>query len=140
MTRHLHPLDVDEARAAARMASENQRNGEQQLRDAFRGAAAAEQEYRKALAVAIVKYREAGTAWSVCADMARGDAEVAQLRYERDVKDGVKEAALQATWRHAADRKDVGRMIDWSRGRDLATGAEPEPPAEPHTFGGRRAA
>lgn len=125
----LHPLDITEARAAARLASENQRHGEDQLREAFRDAARAEEAYRKALAQEITRAHAEGGAWTVCADLARGEATVAQLRYERDVKQGVKEAALQAAWRYAADRKDLGRFIDWSARIDLASGGEQEQPS-----------
>lgn len=125
----LHPLDITEARAAARQASENQRSGEELLREAFQKAARAEQAYRKALAVEITRVHAEGGAWTVCADLARGEDTVARLRYERDVALGVKEAAVQASWRHAADRRDVGRFIDWSARIDLASGGEQEQPS-----------
>ena len=76
----------------------------------------------------------------MCADLARGDDKVARLRRERDVAEGVKEAANQASWRRAADRKDIGRLIEWSARRDLATGLDPEDTASGVVFGGRRAA
>lgn len=56
----------------------------------------------------------AGIAWSVCSDVARGDDEVAKLRYERDVAEGACEALSQAGWRHAADRKALTLLIAWS--------------------------
>lgn len=125
----LHPLDITEARAAARQASENQRFGEDQLREAYRASAEAEQSYRKALATRITELHADGAAWTVCADLARGDENVAKLRYDRDVAEGVKEAALQAAWRHSADRRDVGRFCDWSARIDLASGGEQEQPS-----------
>ena len=136
----MHPLDITEARAAARLASENQRHGEDMLREAYRASAQAEQSYRVALAKRITELHADGVAWTVCADLARGDQAVARLRFERDVAEGVKEAAQQAAWRHSADRRDVGRFTEWSMRRDLATGAEPEPPGEPIVFGRERAA
>lgn len=140
MTSLAHPFDEQDARDAERLASSLQAGGEQALREAFQRAAEAERAYRKALAQAITRYHAAGTAWTACGDLARGDALVADLRYERDVAEGVKEAAIQASWRHAADRKALGRLVDWSARRSLALGEPDEAPGSPVTFGGRRAA
>ena len=132
MTSLAHPFDEQDARDAERLASSLQAGGEQALREAFQKAAEAERSYRKALAQAITRYHAAGTAWTACGDLARGDALVADLRYERDVAEGVKEAALQAAWRLSADRRALGRLVEWSARRDLSHGAEPEQPAYPH--------
>lgn len=140
MTTLAHPFDEQDARDAERLASSLQAGGEQALRDAFAAAAAAERAYRKALADAITRYHAAGSAWTACGDLARGDALVADLRYERDVAEGVKEAAIQSAWRLSADRRALGRLVDWSARRDLSHGADPEQPADMPTFGGRRAA
>ena len=120
------PMDFEQARAAARKASEGQAATENAMLEAARNKAQAEQGYRKAHAVAIVKAHEGGIAWSVCSDIARGDAEVARLRYERDVCEGVCEALSQAGWRHAADRKDLTRLIAWSE-RVAPDGQSSEP-------------
>jgi hypothetical protein len=45
---------------------------------------------------------------TLCGDLARGDSRVAGLKYERDVAEGVREAAGQAVWRATADRKTGG--------------------------------
>jgi hypothetical protein len=108
------PFDFTEARAAARAASEAQAATENAIREAVQDRASAERAYRRALARRIVKAHEEGIAWSVCSDIARGDDEVAELRYQRDVAEGVCEALSQAGWRHAADRKDLTRLIAWS--------------------------
>ena len=47
---------------------------------------------------------------------------------------------MQASWRRAADRKDIGRLIEWSARRDLAAGVDPEDAAPGVVFGSRRAA
>lgn len=117
MTAHVIPYDFAEAKAAASRAARNQQQTEQQLRDASRTLAKAEQAYRLALAKRIVEVHAEGAAWTVAQDLARGSEQVAQLRYERDVARGVLEAAQQAAWRQAADRKDLGRLIDWSSRR-----------------------
>lgn len=133
------PLDLHEARDAEREAAALQRGAEAALREAFVNLAEKERAYRVALARRIAELHADGIAWTACGDLARGDEKVARLRMERDVAEGVKEAAVQAAWRHAADRRALGRLVEWSARRDAASGLEPEQPADV-TFGGRRAA
>lgn len=133
------PLDLHEARDAEREAAALQRGAEAALREAFVNLAEKERAYRVALARRITELHADGIAWTACGDLARGDEKVARLRMERDIADGVKEAAIQSSWRHAADRKALGRLVSWSASRDVACGLEPEQPADV-TFGGRRAA
>ncbi len=109
------PFDFTEARTAARKASEAQAATERAVEAATESKAAAERAYRRALAVEMVEAHTSGVAWSAAGDLARGDEQIAQLRYERDVAEGVCNALKQAGWRHAADRKDLTRLIDWSR-------------------------
>ena len=87
---------------------------------AYRDFAQAEEAYRKALAIAIVGQHDAGVAWSVAPDLARGDASVAALRRKRDVAEGVKDAMQQLAWRRSADRKDAQSFARWSQARELA--------------------
>ncbi|MCW3018623.1 MAG: hypothetical protein JWN10_931 [Solirubrobacterales bacterium] len=108
------PFDFEQARAAARAASEAQASTETAIREAVQTRAGAERAYRRALARRIVSAHDEGIAWSVCSDIARGDDAVSELRYERDVAEGVCEALSQAGWRHSADRKDLTRLIAWS--------------------------
>jgi hypothetical protein len=108
------PFDFTQARAAARKASEAQAATENAMLDAAEDRAGKERAYRVALAKRILTAHEEGVAWTACQDIARGDPDVARLRYERDVADGVAEAISQAGWRHAADRKDLQRLIAWS--------------------------
>ena len=117
------PYDFAEAVAAARRAAEAQKAGEEAVRDAAADLAEKERLYRKALAREIVQQHADGAAWTVAQDLARGDEKVADLRYERDVAQGVMEAAQQRAWRHTADRKDVLELIAWSRRRELAESA-----------------
>lgn len=114
MTRHVQPYDFAQAREAVTLASQNMKNAEQFMRQAFEDSANAERAYRVALAKKIVELHAGGAAWTVCQDLARGDKTVADLRYARDVAEGVKEAAQNAVWRHTADRKDLGKLVDWS--------------------------
>jgi hypothetical protein len=39
-------------------------------------------------------------------DLAKGDKHVADLRFKRDVAEGIREAAVSALWRHTADRRE----------------------------------
>jgi hypothetical protein len=99
------PWDIDQARAAARQASAAQRSAEA---------------YRTALAVRITELHAEGVAWSATADLARGDKGVARLKRERDIAEGVVEAAKQAGWRASKDRDDVQAFIGWSQRREFA--------------------
>lgn len=117
------PWDFEQARAAARQASITQRSAEYFIRDAYRSFALAEEAYRVALALRITELHAEGVAWSSTADLARGDKMVARLRRERDIAEGVKEAAAQAGWRASKDRDDVHAFIGWSQRRELAEAA-----------------
>lgn len=109
------PYDFGQAVAAAHRASDLQRGAEDALRDAVRTHANSERLYRSALARKIVELRAQGDPVTLAADLARGDENVAALRYERDVADGLRKVAEQQAWRRAADRKDVRTFIDWSQ-------------------------
>jgi len=115
-------LDIVGAREAERNASQLQQEAEQQLVKAARELAQAEHDYRVALAQEITKVHAAGTAWTACNVLAAGNPAVAALRFNRDLAAGFKEAADQAAWRHSADRRALGRLVDWSQRIDLRSG------------------
>lgn len=117
------PWDFDQARAAARQASSSQRAAETFIRDAYKAFALAEESYRLALAQKITALHAEGVAWSATADLARGDKAVARLKRDRDIQEGVVEAAKQAGWRCSKDRDDVAAFIEWSRRREFAEAA-----------------
>lgn len=96
------------------------------MREASKRAADAERAYRVALAKRITELHADGAAWSVCADLARGDKTVADLRYARDVAEGIREATVQAAWRLSADRRTVESLTAWSKGIALQTGDVPD--------------
>jgi hypothetical protein len=134
------PYDFPTAKAAQAHASERQRQSEQFVIDSWKRYAAAERAYREALSQRIVALKADGMAVTACADVARGEKAVAALKFNRDVAEGVREAAAQAAWRASADRKAEQSFLEWSMRRDLADGYRPpEGPAEPVTFGGVRA-
>lgn len=114
------PWTFEEARAAAYRASANQQAGEDFVKEAHKQYAQAEKAYRMALAAKIIDLHSQGTAWSQCGDLARGDQHVAELKFRRDVAEGVKEAAVQAAWRNSADRRDTESFVAWSMRRELA--------------------
>ena len=135
------PYTFGQAQNVARKASRLQKAAEDFSKQMSRDFAHAEEAYRVALAVEIVRqHDEDGVAWSVAPDLARGNKRVAELRRKRDIAEGMREAAVQASWRHTADRKDTQRFIDWSMRRELAEGAGmvPEPDEQP-IIGGQRA-
>jgi hypothetical protein len=119
------PYSFDEAREAATKASRAQIAAEDFIKDCARTYALAEEAYRIALAETIVRTHADGIAWTVCGDIARGDKNVARLRRERDIAEGVRDAAVQAAWRRSADRRDTDRFCEWSMRRDLADARGP---------------
>lgn len=137
-TNTLHPLAIEDAREAAHQASELQRGVEDRMREHSRALAEAERAYRKRLAERILAMKADGVAVTACETIAKGEKDVADLRYQRDVAQGIFEATRQEAFRRGADRADVGRLLDWSRARDLRTDT---PPGEyPTAIGARRAA
>lgn len=133
------PYDFDQARAAAAQASRAQHESEKNVREAARDFAVKEEAYRIALAKEIVRqHAEEKVAWTVAPDLARGNVEVARLRRERDISEGVREAMEQACWRRTADRKDTQMFCQWSMRRELAEGYGTAPQPEfTSAIGGR---
>jgi hypothetical protein len=136
-----HPFDLDDARQAERLASSLQHGAEAGVRDAARNVAEAERAYRMALSKRLLELRAEGMAATLAHDVAKGEQAIADLRYRRDVAAGMLDAAQQQAWRHVADRKALGRLVDWSRAKDMADvhGNASEPDGLP-VIGGRRAA
>ena len=121
------PWTFQQARQAAHEASARQQRAEQTLREASAALAEAERAYRRKLAETILTLRAEGTAATACGDIARGNNLVSDLRYKRDVAEGVLEAAKQAAWRLTADRKDVHQFAAWSLRRELAENGDHTP-------------
>lgn len=116
----LHPLQIEDARQAAYKASENQRAVEDMVRSASGDLAEAERLYRKKLTTRmLILHADDGVAWTAAESVARGEKEIADLRYDRDVKEGVLEAARQQAFRRGADRRDLDTLLNWSMRRDL---------------------
>lgn len=122
-------LDIVGAREAESEASRGQLKAEDQLVEAAGRLAEAERSYRVELAKCMTRLHADGIAWTACRDMALGDERVAELRFERDLAKGIKEAADQAAYRLSADRRALGRLVEWSQRIDIRTGGVGEQPA-----------
>lgn len=137
----LEPYSFQQATDHINRAKVAQASAEDFRRDAAEKYAKAEAAYRMALAMEITRQHAEGVAWTVCQDLARGNERVAGLRMERDIAQGVLDAAEQASWRHTADRKALQALVEWSAKRDIAEGyGDTREPAHMETIGGRRAA
>lgn len=133
------PWSFDEAERRLSDASSRQQVAEDQLKQAFKAAADAEDAYRIQLAKVITSLRDMGVPATVCQDLAKGAEDVAELRRARDVAEGVKAAAEQACWRRNADRRDAARLADWSQRREMAeAGGEVVHDFSTHVIGGGR--
>lgn len=136
------PWEIEQARDVLANASTQQHDHQEAIRDAVKRAARTDQLYRVARARKVAEFRDAGKAATLCDTLARGDEEVAGLKYDADVAEGDREIAVQEGWRLHANRKDSQELADWSKRRELAEfhGRVPErEPDDPTVFGGRRA-
>lgn len=134
------PWSFDAAVKASDDAETEQRRVESEIHTAYKKYAQKERLYRVALARKILDLKSQGMAVTACEVVAKGDKAIAELRFGRDIAEGVKETARHAAWRANADRRDVSDLIRWSARRDLAEysgPSEPEP-AEMTTYGGVR--
>lgn len=122
----LHPLQIEDARDAAYRASELQRDLEDTMRRAGKRLASLERAYRRALSVRMWElHNEHSVGWSTCYDLARGEEPIPTLRKKRDDAQSELDVLQQQAFRRGADRKDVGRLLDWSMARDLRTDTPP---------------
>ena len=117
------PWDIEEAGVQLRKASRFQQAAEEDLKTAYQKAAEAEDAYRVRLAQVITELRDMSVPATVCLDLAKGFEDVAALRRERDIKEGLKAAAEQLCWRRTADRKDAQALAGWSERQQMAEAA-----------------
>lgn len=116
------PFDFPQAQEASVEARREQEASEETLRAANAAYAAAEEAYRKALALEMWRLRRQSVAWTALSDLARGENTVAGLKRARDDAEGERQIASHAVYRRGADRRDTEAFIDWSKRRDLAEG------------------
>lgn len=78
----------------------------------------AERVYRVALRQQILREREKGTPVTIISDICRGEAEIARLRFEKDVADVVYKAAMEAINCYKLEINVMREQIDreWHRG------------------------
>lgn len=137
------PYDFGQALEATNNAKAAQKVAEENLKAAWRDFGAKRKAYQLALAKKVVELKAAGQPSTYLLELARGDDEVAKLRYAKDIAEGVKEAAASALWRHSGDRHDLREFIQWSKAVDIRVHLHDDPesePGEPEIIGGRRAA
>ena len=123
--RDVRPYDYQGAKRAIVQQSRLDRESDGIVKGAFREYAEAERKYRVRLSQRITQLKTEGTAVTVASDIARGEEDIAQLKYERDCAEGAKEAALAIKWVNAADRRELEQLIDWSMRVDLHHGRDP---------------
>ena len=119
------PYSWDEAREKVNEAKAAQAEAEKRVREAWADLAEKRRTYQVALAEKITTLRGGGMAATTCGDVARGDENVAQLRFERDVQEGVVESAKAALWRLSADRRALEQLVQWSLRADFANDGAP---------------
>ena len=107
--------DFFDALRASEKGKQGQEDAEKARREAFDEFATAERLYRVKLAERIKAIRAEGTAATTAEALAKGEAEVADLKYLMRVAEGDVAVAEQRAWRHTADRKDIQEFIQWSR-------------------------
>lgn len=104
----------EQCQATMRNLSIAQKEAEDELAEVSERAAKAEAAYRMELAKKELVLREQGLPATLIGDLARGDERVAELKLERDLAEALKDVASKALWRHASDRKDAHRLVDYS--------------------------
>lgn len=104
-----HPLDIDDARQAARRLAEQRREAEDWHETLVEEASAAEREYRKAYAKAITKAEGA-----VPVREAQAKADTAELAYTRDYKDRLVKVASEKLRGLEGERSMLTSLISWS--------------------------
>lgn len=114
------PYTYGEAKAAIARASRDQTEASDYLRETFSRYATTERLYRIELAKEILRLKAAGQPATLALDLAKGDAKIADLRQDRDIAEGEKEAATQRGWQASANRRAMEQLVNWSMKRDLA--------------------
>lgn len=104
------PLDLDDAREAARALSRQRRDAEKWLDTVTEQAAAAERDYRRALAEAFATTTE-GTA---AEREAKAKAKVADRSYERDLKAAMVKVAAERLRGLEGERSMLKTLMEWS--------------------------
>ena len=109
------PYDYGGSKRAFARGSREQAEAARFQREAGEKLAQAERDYRVALAKKVHHLHAVeGVAWTACADLARGDEEVAALKFARDLARATYEACEQVAWQASSNRRALERLVDWS--------------------------
>lgn len=112
---HRRPYDFGEAKAAHARAARDATAAESFTAQCSDEYADAEKAYREALAKKMVELHNEGKAWTVVENLAKGDSQVADLKRQRDIAEGLKKAAEQMSWKVNANRRALEQLVDWSQ-------------------------
>lgn len=111
----VRPYDYAAAKRAIARGSRDQASAAQWRADTAKAYAEAEKAYRTELAKKILELKSQGVAVTACGDIARGDEHVANLKFKRDVQEGIREAAEGLQWQASANRRSLEQLVEWSR-------------------------
>lgn len=130
------PLEIDDARVAARRVSRLRRTAEADFRDAVEAAASAESDYRQAISKAIVDLKaQQGVTSTEAQERARGDCFKELVKYR--VAEGMVKAAEQRLRGIEGERSLLKSLVDYSAKIAHTLGDRAEPGAT-ETHGGRQ--
>ena len=111
-----------QAQDAMQDAADEQEASEQHMRDTAKEAAVAKRDYQRALAVRIVELKARGNAVTACETIAKGEDDISDLRFQRDLKEAEAQAARAANYRQSANRQDTLQLARWAQAREMADG------------------
>ena len=107
------PLDMDDAREAARRVTRLRRDAEAELRRRARGKAEKEGAYRELRATGILEEKAEHGA-TIAKELADGRSEVKKALVEWRIEDGLWDAARERVKGVEGERSMLKSLIDWS--------------------------
>jgi hypothetical protein len=119
----LTPYSFREAKAAAMRCSSQRRQAVTVYEEAIKKLAAAENEYRKQLALEVLNQKRIGPS-TTAEVLAKGEPQVRAARERYTLADGMRYAALEAIRGCDGDRQGVAQLSAWSRGVALGPWGE----------------
>lgn len=109
------PLDLDDGRRAASMLARQCRGAVDSLDQAVTRHAEAEHTYRKAYASKLVELRGQAVPATICLELAKGDEQVAKLKFDRDLAKGMIDVARERLRQLDGERASLRQLLEWSR-------------------------
>jgi len=109
------PLDLDDGRRAASALARQCRNGVDELDRAVRAHAEAEHAYRVAYALKLVELRGDAVPVGLATELAKGEAKVAGLKFDRDLAKGMIDVARERLRQLDGERASLRQLLEWSR-------------------------